>query len=130
VKVGPALLTAALLALAMTARAGDVPHVSGGIGADEREELRAKETEYDLKIVTAATSGDYLAGVRVVIESAANEPVLETTMDGPILLAKLPPGSYTITATAGGGTLTQTVTIPAEGLRQVDFRWRPREVTQ
>ena len=69
-------------------------------------------------------SGDYLSGVVVVIESAAKEPVLETTMTGPILLAKLPPGSYTIKATTKGQTLTQAVTVEAQGLKQVDFRWR------
>ncbi len=49
--------------------------------------------------------------------------MLDTTMEGPILLAKLTPGTYTIRATSDGQTLTQTVTIPAQGLRQVDFRW-------
>ena len=104
-------------------RAADAPHVSGGTGADERAELLAKEKEYNLKILAAAKSGDYLAGVKVMIESAKKERVLDTTMDGPILLAKLAPGTYTIRATSGSQTLTQTVTIAAQGLRQVNFRW-------
>jgi hypothetical protein len=45
------------------------------------------------------------------------------TMEGRILLAKLAPGTYTIRATSGGQTLTPTVTIPAQRLRHVDFRW-------
>jgi hypothetical protein len=49
--------------------------------------------------------------------------VLDTTMEGPIHLAKLAPGTYTIRATSDGQTRTRTVTIPAQGLRQVDFRW-------
>jgi hypothetical protein len=44
-------------------------------------------------------------------------------MDGPILLAKLTPGTYTIRATSGSQTLAQTVTIAAQGRRQVNFRW-------
>jgi hypothetical protein len=56
-------------------------------------------------------------GVQVVIESAKNQRVIETTIDGPILLAKLAPGTYTM-------TLTKTVTIAAQRLRLVDFRWR------
>jgi hypothetical protein len=90
-----------LVALSMEVRAADAPHVSGGTGADERAELLAKEKEYNLKILGAAKSGDYLAGVKVVIESAKKERVLDTTMDGPILLAKLAPGTYTIRATSG-----------------------------
>jgi len=115
---------AALLVLAVTARTADVPHISGGIGSEERDQLRLKERDYNIKVITAMESGEYLSDVQVVIESAKKEPMLETTMVGPILLATLPPGSYTIKATAGGRTLTQTVTVQAAVLRQVDFRWR------
>jgi hypothetical protein len=118
-----ATMAVVLLTFGMEVRAADVPYISGGAGADAREELLAKEKEYNLKIVAAETSGDYLAGVTVVIESARKAQVLDTTMEGPILLAKLAPGTYTIRATSDGQTLTRTVTIPAQGLWQVDFRW-------
>ena len=107
----------------LEAPAADVPYVSGGVGADSREELLAKEKDYNLKIIVAATSGDYLADVKIVIESARNERVLDATMEGPILLAMLAPGTYTVKATSDAQTLTRTVTIPPQGLRQVDFRW-------
>ena len=109
------------------ARADNVPYVSGGVGADDREELLAKEKDYNLKIVVAATSGDFLADVKIVIESARNERVLDATMEGPILLAMMPPGTYTVRATSDAQTQTKSVTIPAQGMRQVDFRW-PRAV--
>jgi hypothetical protein len=112
-----------LVTCSMGAQAADAPYISGGTGADERAELLAKEKEYNLKILAAAKSGDYLAGVKVVIESATKERVLDTTMDGPILLTRLTPGTYTIKATSGSQTLTRTVTIAAQGLRQADFRW-------
>jgi hypothetical protein len=118
-----ATMAVVLLTFGMEVRAADVPYISGGAGADAREELLAKEKEYNLKIVAAETSGDYLAGVKVVIESAGKAQVLDATMEGPILLAKLAPGTYTIRATSDGQTRTRTVTIPAQGLRQVDFRW-------
>ena len=105
----------------------DVPYISGGVGADSREELLAKESEYNLKVIVAATSGDYLANVQIVIDSARNGRVLDATMDGPILLAKLAPGTYTIKATSDAQPQSRSVTIPAQGLRQVDFRW-PRAV--
>jgi hypothetical protein len=118
-----ATMAVVLLTLCMEVRAADVPYISGGAGVDAREELLAKEKEYNLKVIAAEKSGDYLAGVKVVIESARKEQVLDTTMEGPILLAKLAPGTYTVRATSSGQTLTRTVTIPAQGLRQVDFRW-------
>ncbi len=107
----------------MEARAADVPYVSGGVGADDREELLAKEKDYNLKIVVAATSGDFLADVKIVIESARNERVLDATMEGPILLAMMPPGTYTVRATSDAQTQTKTVTIASQGQRQLDFRW-------
>jgi hypothetical protein len=105
------------------ARAADVPYISGGVGAESREELLAKESEYNLKIVVAATSGDYLADVKIVIAAARNEQVLDATMEGPILLAKLSPGTYTVKAISDAQAQTKTVTIPAQGQRQLDFRW-------
>jgi len=120
-----ATMAVVLLTFCVEVRAADVPvpYTTGGAGADSREELLTKEKEYNLKIITADKSGDYLAGVKVVIESAKKAQVLDTTMTGPILLAKLPPGTYTIRATSDGQTLTRTVTIAAQGLRRVDFRW-------
>jgi hypothetical protein len=118
-----AMAAAVLLTFGLMAHAAEVPHIAGGIGSTEREELRAKESEYNLKVITAMKSGDYLSGVQIAIESATKERMLEATMAGPILLAKLPPGSYTIKATAKGQTLTQNVAVEAQGLRQVDFRW-------
>jgi len=118
--------TAVLMTLIGAAQAADIPFVTGGTGADERADLQAKEKDYNLKIVAAATSGDYLAGVRVVIESAAKQSVLETRMDGPILLAKLPQGTYTIKATFGPLTETRTVSVPEQGLREAQFRWSSR----
>jgi len=114
--------TALLMTLTGAARA-DVPFVTGGTGTDERADLQAKEKDYNLKIVAAATSGDYVADVWVVIESAAKKSMLETKMDGPILLAKLPAGTYTIKATYGPSTQTRTVNVPAQGLREAAFRW-------
>ena len=118
-----AMITCVTLGRAVPAPAADIPYISGGIGSAERDELTAKEHDYNVKVVTAMKSGEYLSGVVVVIESASKQPMLETTMVGPILMTKLPPGSYTIKATASGTTLTRTVTTEGQGLKQVDFRW-------
>ena len=101
----------------------DVPYISGGVGADDREELAAKESEYNLKVIVAATSGAYLADVQIVIDSARNGRVLDATMEGPILLAKLNPGTYTIKAISDAQPQTKTVTVGGAGLQTVDFRW-------
>jgi hypothetical protein len=108
-----------LLTFGMGVGATKVSYIFAGVGADMREELLAKEKPYNLKIVVAEKSRDYLAGVQAVIESGRKEQVLDPTMEG----SRLAPGTYTIRATSDGRPLSRTVTIPAQGLRQVDFRW-------
>lgn len=120
---GVVLMAGSLVGAIREARADNVPYVSGGVGTDSREDLQSKEAEYNLKIVAAATSGDYLADVQIVIAGSRNGPVLDATMEGPILLAKLSPGTYTVKATSDAQTQTKTVTIPTQGQRQIDFRW-------
>jgi hypothetical protein len=125
----PLLVAAAVVVLtfATEARAADVPYVSGGIGFEGREEMQAAEKDHNLKVVAAEKNGDYLAEVNVVIESAKKERMLDATMDGPILLAKLPPGTYTVKATFEGQTQSRTVTVGGQGLRTLDFRWTSKE---
>jgi hypothetical protein len=110
-------------AAAQSVVSSSVPYISGGVGLAARDELLAKEAEYNLKVVTAARSGAYLSGVRVIIEAAGGKQVLNTEMEGPLLLVQLPPGSYTIKAMLGGEMLTRTVLIPAQGRRQAMFQW-------
>jgi len=118
------VVLAAVLALSHgSVNAADVPYVMGGVGADERQELLAKEKEHNLKVVVAEVGGDFLSDVTLVIESAKKESVLSAKMEGPILLAKLPPGTYTVRATSDDKTMTKSVTVTAQGLRTVDFRW-------
>ena len=118
-----ATLLCGLILIGILEARADVPYISGGVGTDAREEILAKESEYNLKIVVAATSGDFLADVKIVIDSARNERVLDATMEGPILLARLTPGPYSVKATSDGQTQTKSVTIAPQGLRQLDFRW-------
>lgn len=109
------------------AAAPSAPHVSGGVGIGEREDLLAREGDYNFKVVTAERSGAFLAGVHVVIEGAGGERVLDTEMQGPLLLARLAPGSYTMRAVLGGEVLTRTVVIPEHGRREALLHWPARE---
>jgi hypothetical protein len=118
-----AMVLCGLILVGFLEARADVPYISGGVGADDREELAAKESEYNLKVVVAATSGAYLADVQIVIDSARNGRVLDATMEGPILLAKLNPGTYTIKAISDAQPQTKTVTVAGQGLQTVDFRW-------
>jgi hypothetical protein len=105
-------------------RAHDAYWVSGGVSADERDEMILALPDHNLKVLTAAEqSGAFLAGAQVVVRDAGGRTVFETTLDGPWLLARLTPGSYQLIATLGGKPQTRTFTVPAGGRREIFLYW-------
>ena len=128
-------ITSALFAAAAIAAAGavfalevsggeDARWVGGGIGESERVDMLMLLPDFNLRVLTVAEkSGAYLAGAKVVVRDAAGRVVLETAIDGPLLLARLPPGKYEVQATYGGKAQTRTLTIPASGRRELFLYW-------
>jgi hypothetical protein len=102
---------------------GNVSYVSGGVGTESLDRLNAIIGDFNLKLVFARVSGEYLSNVRVVIADAKARTILETTSEGPWLLAKLPAGKYRITATVEGKEQKRQITTGAIKLTTVDFRW-------
>ncbi len=123
--LGSALLVPVAIANsdAIVQTAGGVSYVSGGIGTDSIDRLNSLASEFNLKLVFALKSGDYVSGVKVTIVDAAGKTLLETTSEGPWLLTRLPAGNYQVTATFTGMAEKRTVTVGAEQLKTVDFRW-------
>jgi hypothetical protein len=96
--------------------AGGIRWVSGGIGFAETHELKKIENEYNLRLLFAVRgTGEYLADVVVIIQDHQGQPVLEATALGPRLLAQVPAGTYTVTATVGGATETRRISVPHNG---------------
>jgi hypothetical protein len=126
------MIAFAALALAGAAMAQPQLHsqdglswVSGGITSEERGELVMLLPEHNLKLVTSAErSGAYLTDVGLVILDARGAKVLETRLDGPWFLARLPTGRYELMLTHNGVTQKRVVTIPATGRRDGYFYWK------
>lgn len=122
-----ALMAAALLvappgvAQTVPAKPG-VSFVSGGIGESALAELKAREKDFNLKLVLTLNEGNYLADVGVRVADAAGKTVIEHVTEGPIFLARLPRGAYSVAATYNGKTQTQKVTI-GERLHTAYLRW-------
>jgi hypothetical protein len=91
---------------------GSVSFITGGVGDDESDQMKQISKNYPLQLLLVAKGArnPYLSYVDVKIQDKSGKTVLETN-GGPFLLAKLPPGSYTVTATAEGGTKKQTVQV-------------------
>ena len=100
-----------------------VMYVTGGAGSEAVDLLKSMEKDFNLKLVFANTSGAYLSDVKVTIVDASGNVVLDATSEGPLLMAKLPAGGYRVDATFGGHPESRKVTVAANKLITVDFRW-------
>lgn len=106
-----------------TARANaSVPAVSGGVSLNARDNLRTQERDANVKLVFALNTGNYVADVHVKVVDSKGKVVIDDMSNGPWVLAKLPAGSYTGTATYNGKAVTQKFSA-GSGLRTTQFRW-------
>lgn len=119
-----ALLGAAYaLAAGKAVAPGKVSFTSGGVGVESQERLKAREKEFNLKLVFTLVEGNYLADVSVRIADAAGKTVMEQVSDGPFFMAKLPAGAYSVTAAYNGQTQTRKVVLRADRLHTEYMRW-------
>ncbi len=106
---------------------GGVHFISGGVGADESAAMQRAAARYALELVFAARDGanrgDYLAYVPVTIRDSGGRMVLHTRTRGPYLLANLPDGTYSVTATEHGVAKQQVVHVSPGTHQSVVFEW-------
>ncbi|HEX7271119.1 MAG TPA: carboxypeptidase regulatory-like domain-containing protein [Casimicrobiaceae bacterium] len=106
---------------------GQVTFMSGGVGTDQQAAMKQVAEGYPLElqfIETLQGRSVFTAGVEVTIRDRAGSVVLDVRSDGPLLLAKLPPGRYTISADNVGKIETREVIIQPGAHRTVVFEWR------
>jgi hypothetical protein len=75
-----------------------VHYATGGVGVEERDLLKETADSYNLKVVFALASGDYLSNIPVVIAEPGGKEILDTVSTGPWLLVDLPQGRYKVIA--------------------------------
>lgn len=74
--------------------------------------------------VSRAPRGAFPASVRVSVRDKYNgRQVMDTTADGPLMVARLEPGTYDVEATVSGLTLTQTLTVFEGAASKAVFQW-------
>jgi len=100
-----------------------ISFVSGGVGADSEERLKAQEKDFNLKLVLTLIEGNYVSGVDVVVKNAAGSTLVEHTAEGPFFMAKLPAGKYTVAATYSSKSQTRKFAIGGKGLHTEYLRW-------
>ena len=113
-------------ALPPVQKSGAVEYLSGGIGLDESTAIKSASRQWPLSLVfsvQAAGKAEFASDVKLEIRDAKGAQVLATTASGPFLLAKLPPGSYSLRASLAGKTLERKVQIKAGGSARVELVW-------
>ena len=89
------LFVAVLMLLCSAVTAQDVVVFNGGVGADERASAPATGT----RLVFFVDTGNFLAGVQVVVKNDSGTEVVNTVTKGPWLILNLPNGRYRVIAT-------------------------------
>jgi hypothetical protein len=103
---------------------GSVTYVTGGIGKDESDAMKQAASRYSLAIEMSSPAGpraEYVADVKIDIRDQQGKTVLSTTSDGPILLANLPPGRYTINADKNGMSQHLNIVVGPSARPRVKF---------
>ena len=115
-----------IVSLPPVQKSGAVEYLSGGIGLDESTAIKSASRQGPLSLVfsvQAAGKAEFASDVKLTIRDAKGAPVLETTASGPFLLAKLPPGSYSLRATLAGKLLERKVQVKAGSSVRVELVW-------
>ena len=100
-----------------------ISYVNGGVGQEEQSAMRAQRTDYNL-LLTFATkqSGAYRSDVQLDIMDTKGNTLLSAANTGPMFYAKLPAGTYRISAAAEGKVFKRSVRIGAAP-KEMTLHW-------
>jgi len=105
-------LTPAAATAAQPKQQNGVSYISGGVGKDEQNAMRALSPDYNLRLTFATRqTGAYRSDVQLDIADAKGNSVLSVANTGPMAFVKLPAGTYRISASAEGKTFKRSVRI-------------------
>jgi hypothetical protein len=104
-----------------------IAYISGGRGTEELHALEAAGGKYNLKLTLAAPNGEFIVPDTLKIADQAGKVLVETRPQGPLFLARLPAGAYSVTASSGGKDVTRAVTVPGQGQEALNLTMNPPE---
>jgi hypothetical protein len=123
---------AAVLAAALQANAATLPqpktengvtYINGGVGQDEAAAMKEQAKNYPMSMMfSAGKENEFVLDVKLTIKDKGGKEILSTAA-GPIMLVKLPAGTYDVTADRNGTTLQRTVHVGTKGAKAIVFHW-------
>jgi hypothetical protein len=100
-----------------------IPYLSGGSTPDERHEMTNMSKQFNLKLVFAKWSGEYISKVEVVIQDPGRKDLVVTESNGPWFFAKLPRGHYKVLVNYNGRHWESREISVGKQLQTDTFRW-------
>lgn len=105
---------------------GGIEYLTGGIGLEESTAIEAESRKWPLTLLFSARRWQrsvYTSDAKVTLRDGHGKPLLQVQADGPFLLLRLQPGSYTVEATLDGKPLQQRVVLKKGDAARVVFVW-------
>jgi hypothetical protein len=102
---------------------GSITFITGGIGDEERDAMETVRKDYNLSVMSAATSGAFTGDTRIVIRDQSGEELLQADA-GPLFYADLPAGRYVVEGYSDGQIKQQPVTITPDKRQHIRFNWK------
>jgi hypothetical protein len=116
-------LTATSVLAAQPKEQNGISYINGGVGHDEQDAMRALRADYNLRLTFATKqTGAYRSDVQLDIADAKGASVLSVPNTGPMFFAKLPAGTYRISAAAEGKTFKRTVKL-GNASKEMTLHW-------
>lgn len=117
------LSPAAVLAAPAPQQQNGITYLNGGVGQEEQDAMKAQRADYNLRLTFATQqSGAYRSDVQLDITDAKGTDLVSEANTGPMFFAKLPPGTYHISAAAQGKTFKRTVKV-GNAPKEVILHW-------
>lgn len=104
-----------------------ITFITGGIGEDEAKAIKDEAKNWPLSVdFSQQLEGHdaWVSQVDLTIRDAKGGAIFETSLDGPMFLAKLPSGNYEIVMTYEGVTKRQKIQVIAGRPLHVSVSWR------
>ncbi|VVE22971.1 carboxypeptidase regulatory-like domain-containing protein [Pandoraea horticolens] len=121
------VVMAAEVTLPPIQQSGAVKYLSGGIGLEQSLAIKDAMHNYPLVLTfvgrTANNGNEYLSDIPVTISDSRGNMILTTQSDGPFMLASLPDGRYTVTASYEGVMEKHAVNVSSRAHAHQTFLW-------
>jgi hypothetical protein len=112
-------------ALSIERTVGNIRYITGGVGDEELAVIKAKEGEYNLRVLVSGTDGEYMGNLTVELRDSADAVLLTARQSGPYFYASVPAGKYTLVITSMRGVSKNVVinapATPGKGRTNVRF---------